>query len=174
MLGRLRELHGELDVVTRDLTTGIPIVDNDWVEAAFTPPSERTPDQSRGLELSDVLLAELKRADILVAALPIYNFTVPASFKLWIDQIVRKYEAFAYVDGVPTPLLRDRPAYVAVASGGTKLGASNDFLSPYVRYVLGFVGIKDVTIIGADETMRNRDASVEQALRAIRALSADR
>jgi FMN-dependent NADH-azoreductase len=106
---------------------------------------------------SDTLVDELNKAELIVIGLPIYNFGVPAAFKAWIDQVVRSKLTFQYTDTGPVGLLNNKKAYIIVASGGTKLGTELDFISDYVRHVLGFIGITDITFIdsssvGLDES----------------------
>jgi len=144
------------EVKVRDLADGIPFINEAWIEANFTDVTTRTAEQRSILSCSDALVSELKSADILVIGLPIYNFNVPAAFKAWIDQVVRAKLTFRYNDDGPEGLLENKKAYVILSSGGTQLGSDLDFISDYIHHVLGFVGIKDVTIvdssgIGQDE-----------------------
>ncbi len=89
-------------------------------------------------------------ADIVVLGSPIYNFGVPAAVKAWIDMIVRAKEAFHYTREGPEGLLKDKTAYIVLTSGGTKAGSEIDFAWPYLRHVLGFVGITDIHLIASD------------------------
>lgn len=144
-------------IVIRDLANGIPLINEQWINANFTAVEERTEDQRKSLTLSDTLVDELNNAQLIVIGLPIYNFGVPAAFKAWIDQVVRAKLTFQYTDNGPVGLLRNKKAYIIVASGGTQLGSELDFISDYIRHVLGFIGIKDVTII--DSSGIGRDES---------------
>lgn len=141
---------GPAEVVRRDLADGVPLIDENWIGANFTDPAARDADQRAVLAGSDALVAELKAADTLVIALPIYNFGVPAAFKAWVDQIARARETFRYTEAGPEGLLAGKRALVVVASGGVAVGSAADFATPYVRHMLGFVGITDVTVISAD------------------------
>ena len=142
-------------VITRDLAHSLPHIDEEWVGATFTPPDERSPAQVDKLALSDQLVDELEAADVIVIGLPIYNFGMPAALKAWIDQVGRVGRTFRYTKNGPVGLLAPKPVIVAVASGGTKLGSEADFITEYLQFVLGFLGLSDVTIIpvadGADE-----------------------
>ena len=157
----IKQLNGEKDisvkVTTRDLADGIALIDEQWIAANFTAIDERTEDQHKSLIRSDTLVDELNNAELIVIGLPIYNFGVPAAFKAWIDQVVRSKLTFQYTDTGPVGLLNNKKAYIIVASGGTKLGTELDFISDYVRHVLGFIGITDITFIdsssvGLDES----------------------
>lgn len=144
-------------VTLRDLADGMPLINEQWIEANFTAVNERTKDQKTSLILSDTLVNELNNAELIVIGLPIYNFGVPAAFKAWIDQVVRAKLTFKYTDTGPVGLLNNKKAYIIVASGGTQLGTELDFISDYLRHVLGFIGIKDLTII--DSSGIGRDES---------------
>ncbi len=136
---------GPVSVANRDLTEALPQINEDWVGANFTAPDERSTSQVAALALSETLVAELKAADILLIGLPIYNFSLPASFKAWIDQVARVGETFRYGENGPEGLLTGKRAIVTVASGGTKVGSELDFATDYLRHVLGFLGVSDVT-----------------------------
>ncbi|MCJ9427564.1 FMN-dependent NADH-azoreductase [Kordiimonas marina] len=152
-----------LNVTTRDLANGLPLIDEAWTAANFTAPEDRTDDQKEALALSDSLIEELKAADILVIGLPVYNFGVPAALKAWVDLISRARVTFRYTEDGPEGLLKGKKAYVLTASGGTPVGSGYDFATTYLRHILGFVGIDDVTIIAADQMAMNADAALEAA-----------
>jgi FMN-dependent NADH-azoreductase len=157
----IKQLNGEkgisVKVTTRDLADGISLINEQWIAANFTAIDERTEEQHKSLIRSDTLVDELNNAELIVIGLPIYNFGVPAAFKAWIDQVVRSKLTFQYTDTGPVGLLNNKKVYIIVASGGTKLGTELDFISDYVRHVLGFIGITDITFIdssslGLDES----------------------
>lgn len=154
-------------IVTRDLTEVLPFVTEDWVGANFTDESERTDAQKAELALSDSLVDELVAADTLVIGTPIYNFAVPAALKAWIDLIARARKTFHYTANGPEGLLTDKKAYVLIASGGTEVGSDIDFASGYLRHILAFVGITDVTVIAADQQMMRGEAALDQALQKV-------
>jgi FMN-dependent NADH-azoreductase len=131
----------------RDLSDGLPFINELWIAANFTAFNERTAAQHAELLQSDVLVSELQEADVIVIGLAIYNFSVPAAFKAWIDQVVRSKVTFRYADNGPEGLLVNKKAYVVIASGGTQVGSVIDFFSAHVRYILAFIGIEDVTFI---------------------------
>ncbi|MBO9409089.1 NAD(P)H-dependent oxidoreductase [Shimia sp. R9_1] len=138
-------------VIRRDLAqTDLPFLDEAFTQATFTPPEARTEAQNAALATSDALVAELQEADTLVIGVAIYNFSIPAKLKAWIDQIARAGVTFAYTEEGPKGLLEGKKAIITFASGGTEIGSDIDFASHYLRFVLGFVGITDVTILNKD------------------------
>lgn len=154
-------------VTERDLAHGLDFVTEDWIGANFTDPSQRTAAQREALAVSDALVAELKAADVIAIGVPIYNFGVPAAFKAWIDMVARARETFRYTESGPVGLLDGKKAVIFVASGGVELDTVVDFATPYIRHVLGFLGITDVTVVGADQLMvRDADAVAAAEARA--------
>ena len=147
-------------VVSRDLSDALPFVTENWVHANFTDEEE----QQAELALSDLLVAELMAADILVIGSPIYNFGIPAALKAWIDMIARARKTFHYTENGPQGLLTGKKAYLLMASGGTEIGSEIDFASGYLRHVLGFIGIDDVTVIAADRQMMRGEDAMAKAL----------
>ena len=142
---------GGAQVTRRDLAVEAPgFVDGAWVAANFTAPDDRDAAGRQRLAGSDALVDELMDADVLVLGAPIYNFGVPAVLKAWIDQIARVHRTFRYTAEGPKGLLERKKAYVVVASGGTQVGSEIDFATPYLRHVLGFVGITDVEFVSAE------------------------
>jgi FMN-dependent NADH-azoreductase len=140
--------------IVRDLTTtDLQPISSEWIAACHMSPSSRTASQSEILGLSDTLIAELKSADDYIIGVPMHNFGVPSSLKLWIDQIVRAGETFSYVDGAPAGLLKNKRATFIIASGGLYNAgiamASFDFVKPYLRRVFGFVGVTDTRFVAA-------------------------
>lgn len=107
-------------VVTRDLSkAAIPALDADWIQASYTPAGARTTKQQAALRLSDDLIAELKAADHSVFGVPMHNFSIPATLKLWIDQIARVEETFRYEESGPVGLITGKTATFIASSGGT-------------------------------------------------------
>lgn len=157
-------------VVERDAAAGLPFVDEDWVNANFTPEEDRSAQQQQKLALSDSLVQELKQADTLVIGMPIYNFGIPATLKAWVDMIARARLTFRYTESGPEGLLTGKRAFLVVASGGTAVGSEVDFATGYMRQALGFVGITDVTIIDGSEAAKGADAATARAEAQIAAL----
>ncbi len=146
----LAQRAGEVALTRRDLAHGLPFIGADWIAANFTAADARNAEQHAALAGSDALVEEIQAAGVWVIATPIYNFGVPASLKAWIDQIARAGVTFRYTEEGPRGLLTDRKVYILVASGGTEVGSAIDFATPWLRFVLGFLGITDVEVIAAD------------------------
>ncbi len=161
------EATADTTVIHRDLAADAPgFVNEAWVGANFTDPDARSDTQAAELAASDALVAELEAADVIVIGAPIYNFNIPAVLKAWIDKVVRARVTFRYAENGPEGLLKDKKAYVVMASGGVTMGSAMDFASPYIRYILGFVGIHDVEFISAAEVKddpRRLDAALAGA-----------
>lgn len=160
-------------VTNRDLADGLPLIDEAWIGANFTDPGDRSDAQREHLALSNELVGELKAADAVVLAMPVYNFGVPAAMKAWVDLIARARETFRYSENGPVGLLEGKKAYLVIASGGTELGSDIDFASGYLKHILGFVGITDVTLIAADRLAVSPEESLASARAAIAELAAD-
>ena len=159
-------------VVERDLADGLPYVDPAWIAAKAGDESARDPGRNPLYALSFELIEELRAADEVVIGLPVYNFSAPAVFKAWIDLIALPRETFRYTSEGPEGLLADRPVHVAIASGGTALGSEIDFLTPWLRHVLGFVGLRDVRIFAAEQVAVEGDGAIAAAERQIERLAA--
>lgn len=134
-------------ITIRDLAQGIPQIDERWIKANFTGANDRTTAQQECLITSDTLVDELNNADTIIIAMPIYNFGIPAAFKAWIDQVVRTKLTFQYTDAGPVGLLQNKNTYIIVTSGGTQLGSDLDFISAYLRHILGFIGLTNITFV---------------------------
>lgn len=159
-------------VQTRDVSRGLPVINQDWIAATFTPEPDRTADHRAALAGSDRLVEELEASELIVISTPIYNFGIPASLKLWIDQIARAGRTFRYTENGPVGLLNGKRVVILAASGGTQVGSDIDFATPYLRHVLGFLGISDVDIIAADQLMASRPDKVQLTKQRIRTLAA--
>jgi len=141
-------------VVTRDLVANpLPFVDEGFVDAAFTPPASRSQEQVDALRMSTEVMDELMGVDHVVIASPMYNYSIPAALKAWIDMVARANETFRYVfdDGDPyvEGLVKNKTVWVVMPTGGTALGSEIDFATGYLKYVLGFMGMNDVRFIDA-------------------------
>jgi FMN-dependent NADH-azoreductase len=170
-------------VIDRNLAAHPPKpVDQTWVGAAFTPEGGRTGEQKAVLAPSDALIAEVEKADEIVIGVAMHNFSIPSTLKLWIDQVVRSGKTFSYGANGPQGLLKGKKATILVASGGvyeagTPAGSLN-FVEPYLRAVLGFIGITDVKFVtagGAAQIMMgavDREAFLKPTLEQVRALAA--
>ncbi|MDN7177201.1 NAD(P)H-dependent oxidoreductase [Caballeronia sp. SEWSISQ10-4 2] len=147
--------HPGGSVIIRDLIkTHLPFVDLPWIGGAFTPPEQHTPELAAAIKVSDDLIAELKSADQIVIGTPMYNFSIPAILKAYIDQVVRVGITFTMdYEG----LLTDKKATVIVTSGsdfapGTKYESFN-VASGYLRQILGLIGITNVDVVLAGRAL---------------------
>ncbi len=154
LVARLREHEPELRILRRDLGACPPaFVDAGFTEAMRVPEPDRSPAQVAALAGSERLIAELEATDLLVLSTPMHNFTVPAVLKAWIDQVVRNGRTFRRTPDGKEGRLRDRPAYVLVATGDAisgDLARQPDFLTPYLTAVLATLGIRDVRFLHLD------------------------
>lgn len=154
---------GADQIIKRDLAEGLPLLDVAWMGANFTPADDRTRAQLEALTLSDSLINEIKAADTLVIGAPVYNFAVPAVLKAWIDQVCRVGVTFKYTPDGPVGLLSGKRAIIVIASGGTPVGSEIDYASGYLKHIMGFIGITDVTVIAADALGNDAKAKIAAA-----------
>jgi FMN-dependent NADH-azoreductase len=172
LTAQIVERLGAAEVIRRDLATPLPLLDETWINANFTPADQRSDEQAKLLAQSDALVEELKAADTLVIGAPIYNFSVPAGLKAWIDLVARVGLTFTYTDQGPVGLLEGKRAIIAVASGGTEAGSAIDFATGYLRHMLGFMGITEVEIVAADTLAIDEGAALAKAKAQIETLAA--
>jgi FMN-dependent NADH-azoreductase len=165
--GNWKAAHPAGRVIVRDLAANPPKpVDQAWIYAAYTPEEARQPEQKTLLAYSDEAIAELEKADEYVIGVAMHNFSIPSVLKLWIDQVARKGRTFAYGANGPQGLLSGKKATVLVATGGvydvgTPYAAFN-FIDPYLRTILGFIGIKDVTFVTAGGTAQLMSGQIDR------------
>lgn len=151
VLQNIKHQHPGVTVTERDLAGGMPFVSEQWIGANFTAADQRSADQLKTLDDSDILVAELQRADWIIIGSPIYNFGVPAVLKAWVDQVARAQLTFRYTEQGPEGLLNNKQAILAMASGGVPIGSAMDFATPYLQQVMGFLGITDVQVLDASQ-----------------------
>ena len=156
-----------LDVTVRDLNECLPQVNTAWIEANNTPSDDQTDEHKKTLALSNTLVGEIEATDTLIIDVALYNFSITASLKIWIDLVCRARKTFHYVDGSPKGLMIGKKAIVCFASGGTSFGSDIDFASGYLRHILGFIGVTDLIFISADnhfmddQSLINANAAVD-------------
>ena len=115
-------------------------------------------------ELSNQLVKELKESDIIIISAPIYNYGPPATLKAWSNLAARVGETFKFKpNGRREGLLKDKKAYLVITSGGTKLNSKEDFLTPWLKFILNFFGIEKVEVISADQMALNYEKSIKDA-----------
>src|SRR5687768_8108817 len=141
-VAELRAQHPGAQVVERDLVAdAVPHLDAARAGALFARPEARSAEQQAVIAYSDALIDELRRADVVVLGLPMYNFGVPSQLKAWFDHLARAGVTFKYTEKGAVGLLTGKKAYVVATRGGVYAGTPHDFEVPFVRQFLGFVGI---------------------------------
>ncbi|MGA2413296.1 MAG: NAD(P)H-dependent oxidoreductase [Candidatus Sulfotelmatobacter sp.] len=156
----MQQVHPDGKVIKRDIaTTNLPFVEFPWITANITKVSARTEAQKTLLKLSDDLIAELQQADEYLIATPMYNYGIPAKLKAYVDHVVRAGLTFKMnADGSYAGLLSDKKATVIIASAGEySPGApaeGMDTLKPYLREILGYIGVTDVAFIQSGSTWK--------------------
>ncbi|MBE9199869.1 MULTISPECIES: FMN-dependent NADH-azoreductase [unclassified Nodularia (in: cyanobacteria)] len=171
-----KETHLGVTVTYRDLgRSPVPHVDESWIAAAFTPPDARTPELNEAIKLSDSLVDEFLAADRYVFGVPMYNLSIPSTFKAYIDQIVRAGKTFAVTENGYQGLVDSSKKVLIITSRGGTFPAGTpyeayDHQVPYLRTILGFMGLTDVTFIHADslnlgdEARQNSIAAAKDAI----------
>lgn len=156
----------DVQITERDLVqTPIPPIGRDYALAI----TSHTPHDAREFDWSERLIVELEQSDILFIVTPMHNFTVPAALKLWIDHVIRINRSFESTPQGKIGLMQDRPTFILVSSGGFHVGERAkqlDFLTPYLRYALASIGIKDVHFFPLEGLVFGQEAvtkTVEEA-----------
>ena len=148
---RLRAAHPGAAVTVRDLArTPHPALDEAALQALFTDPTQRTPEQAARVALDDALIAEIQAADAVVLGVPMYNFGISTQLKNWIDAISRARVTFRYTENGPQGLLTGKKVYVVLTRGGRYRDTPADSQVPYLRTVLAFLGMTDVQFFYAE------------------------
>ncbi|MBW1655761.1 FMN-dependent NADH-azoreductase [Flavobacterium quisquiliarum] len=156
VIEKLAVIHPDTEVKILDLTkTPLPYLTNSHISAVYTPAEAHTPEQAEVLKHSDDAIQTLLESDIIVIGVPLYNFGIPAVLKGWIDQVARAGKTFSYADGSPKGLVTNKKVYLSIASGAIFSEGpykSYDFSESYLRAVLGFLGMTDVTTFRVEGT----------------------
>ena len=143
--------HPADQVAVRDLALApVPHLDASLLGGWMKPEGQRNADEQISLQRSNELTDELLAADVLVLAAPMYNFAIPSTLKAWLDHVLRAGVTFKYTETGPQGLLVGKKAYVLTARGGLYAGSTSDHQEPYLRQVMAFIGIHDVTFIHAE------------------------
>jgi len=173
IIGLLLKAKPEATVTSRVVGGGaMPHVDENY---AVSQQSSEDLSQGGSLARSEELIQELENADVVVIGTPMHNFTVPSALKAWIDHVVRVRRTFNVSPQGKVGLLRDRPVFVAVSSGGRFSGENArqpDFLTPYLKAVLGITGLHDLRFFSIQGTAFGPDAVAEARAKAEQALQA--
>ena len=148
-----RDLNDEMVFVTGLTESGMNIDQKDQNE-----------NHKKMFELSDKLVKELKESDIVIISAPIYNYGPPATLKAWSDLAARVGETFRFKpNGRREGLLKNKKAYLIITSGGTKLNSKEDFLTPWLKYILNFFGIEKIEVVSADQMALDYEKSIKEA-----------
>ena len=151
LVAGLAARHSNARVTVRDLATRPhPALDEEALGAIFTPAEARTAEQAARAALDDELIAQAKAADVIVLGVPMYNFGVTSQLKNWIDAICKAKVTFEYTETGPRGLLTGKKVYAVLSRGGKYRGTPADSQVPYLKTVLGFVGLTDVEFVYAE------------------------
>ena len=143
--------HPADSISVRDLASQpVPHLDANLLGGWMKPEAQRNGDEHASLQRSNELTDELLAADVLVLAAPMYNFAIPSTLNAWLDHVLRAGVTFKYTATGPQGLLSGKRAYVLTARGGIYAGSNSDHQEPYLRQVMAFIGIHDVTFIHAE------------------------
>jgi FMN-dependent NADH-azoreductase len=171
-----RLTHYGTQVIVRDLAHDpVPHLTAERFQAFISKPEERSHEQNKIVDYSDALIDEIKRADVIVLGLPMYNFGVPSMLKAYFDHIARAGITFRYTEKGPVGLLTGKKAYVFAARGGLYAGTPLDTQTAYIRNFLRFLGIEDVEFVYAEGlavSEATKQAALVQAKNTIERLSA--
>ena len=160
------------EIIYRDLDDEMLFVAGLTESGMSIPENEQTDQQKKMFELSDKLVNELKESDVIIISTPIYNFGPPATLKAWSDLAARVKSTFKYsADGKQIGLLENKKVYLVITSGGTKIGSSEDYLTPWLKHILNFFGIKNIHIISADQMSIDYEKSIKEAEKQIAKIS---
>ena len=154
----------EDEVLYRDLDDEMVFVSGLTESGMKIEKKDQTEHHKKMFELSDTLVKELKESDIIIISAPIYNYGPPATLKAWSDLAARVGETFRFKpNGRREGLLKNKRAYLVITSGGTKLNSSEDFLTPWLKFILNFFGIEKIDIICADQMALDYEKSIKDA-----------
>ena len=160
------------EVIYRDLNDEMVFVSNLTESGMKIDPKDQTETHKKMFKLSDTLVKELKESDIIIISAPIYNYGPPATLKAWSDLAARVGETFRFKpNGRREGLLKNKKAYLVITSGGTKLNSNEDFLTPWLKFILNFFGMEKVEIVSADQMSLDYEKSIKEAEKQIENLS---
>ncbi|MCJ8322700.1 MAG: NAD(P)H-dependent oxidoreductase [Rhizobiales bacterium] len=161
------------DVTYRDLaTSNLSVISEAHIAAFYTPKDDRNDAQNILLAQSDELVKELFEHDVIVIGVPMYNFNIPGSLKLYQDLVARVGETFVYTETGPKGLIEGKKIYFALTTGGVPIGSEMDYVSPSLKSYFGFLGLTDQTIIGADGLAVDPEVKLATAFSEIENLAA--
>ena len=162
LLDKIKKPNDE--IIYRDLDDEMVFVSGLTESGMKIDKKDQTEHHKKMFELSDTLVRELKESDIIIISAPIYNYGPPATLKAWSDLAARVGETFRFKpNGRRVGLLKNKKAYLVITSGGTKLNSKEDFLTPWLKFILNFFGIENVQIISADQMALDYEKSIKEA-----------
>ena len=151
-------------VIYRDLDDEMVFVSGLTESGMKIAKKDQTKVHKKMFKLSDTLVKELKESDIIIISAPIYNYGPPATLKAWSDLAARVGETFRFKpNGRREGLLKNKRAYLVITYGGTKLNSKEDFLTPWLKFILNFFGIKKIDVVSADQMALNYKKSIKDA-----------
>ena len=154
----------EDEIIYRDLNEEMVFVSGLTESGMNIEKKDQTDHHRKMFELSDQLVKELKESDVIIISAPIYNYGPPATLKAWSDLAARVGETFKFKpNGRREGLLKNKKAYLIITSGGTKLNSKEDFLTPWLKFILNFFGIDKIETINADQMALNYEKSIRDA-----------
>ena len=154
----------EDEIIYRDLNEEMVFVSGLTASGMNIKKKDQTDHHRKMFELSDQLVKELKESDIIIISAPIYNYVPPATLKAWSDLAARVGETFKFKpNGRREGLLKNKKAYLVITSGGTKLNSKEDFLTPWLKFILNFFGIEKIETINADQMALDYEKSIKEA-----------
>ena len=160
------------EIIYRDLDDEMVFVSGLTESGMKIDKKDQTEHHKKKFELSDKLVKELKESDIIIISAPIYNYGPPATLKAWSDLAARVGETFRFKEnGRREGLLKNKSAYLIITSGGTKLNSKEDFLTPWLKFILNFFGIEKIDIISADQMSLDYEKSIKDAEKQIEKIS---
>ena len=166
------ELHAKLSnstILLRDLTAGVGHVSSAWREARIEAPKSRSAEDRALLAQSEALATEAESADIIVLAVPIYNFSIPAALKAWVDMVCRNNVDGATAQSTPLPK-KPKHAIVILTSNHTLAGADDEFASGFLKFILNFIGCTEINVIDATGLANNKASVLASAHDEVRSI----
>ena len=162
LLNRIKKPEDE--IIYRDLNDEMVFVTGLTESGMNIDLKDQNENHKKMFELSNKLVKELKESDIIIISAPIYNYGPPATLKAWSDLAARIGETFRFKpNGRREGLLKNKRAYLVITSGGTKLNSNEDFLTPWLKFILNFFGIEKIDIICADQMALDYEKSIKNA-----------
>ena len=160
------------EIIYRDLDDEMLFVSGLTESGMNIDEEDQTEYHKKMFELSNKLVKEIKECDVIIISAPIYNYGPPATLKAWSDLVARVGETFKFKsNGRREGLLKNKKAYLVITSGGTKLNSDEDFLTPWLKFILNFFGIEKVDVVSADQMALDYEKSIKDAEKQIENIS---